>query len=52
VAAAVLMPEAPVDEDYLSAGDENEIRFPGKVGGVERIAVAHGMDQPSYPHFR
>jgi hypothetical protein len=38
------MPEATVDEDYLLAGDENEVRLPGKIGGVERIAVAHGVD--------
>ena len=44
VAATVLMPEATVNEDYLSAGDENEVRLPRKVGGVERIAVAHRMN--------
>jgi hypothetical protein len=37
----VLMPEATMDEDYLSGRNEYEVRFTGKVGGVELIPVAH-----------
>jgi hypothetical protein len=46
------MPEAAMDEDYLPAGDENKVRLPWKQGGVERVSVAHGVDQLSYAHFR
>lgn len=34
------MPEAAVDEDYLSASGENEVRLSGETGGVELKPVS------------
>jgi hypothetical protein len=52
VAAAMLMPKATMDKDYLSARNKNEVGLAGKIGDVERVAVAHGMGQLSYEHLR
>lgn len=41
MAAIVFMPEAAMNEDYLSARDEDKIRLPGQPLDVERIAITH-----------
>ena len=43
MAAVVLMPEATVDKNYLSARYENEVGLPRKLSGVEPITIAHGV---------
>jgi hypothetical protein len=41
MAAVVPVPEAAVDEYYLPARDENEVRFSRKGPGMQCIAIAH-----------
>jgi hypothetical protein len=47
----VLVPETPVDEDYLLPGAENKVRVARYVTSVETIAVAHAMNQTTDDHF-
>jgi hypothetical protein len=37
----MLVPEAAVDENYLSAGNENEVGLPRQILAMERITIAH-----------
>jgi len=43
VTAFVLVPEAAMNEDNLSAGNENEVGLPWQTLGVECITIAHGV---------
>jgi len=52
LSAAVLVPEAPVDEDYLLSRPKDKIGITRQVTGMETISVAHAMDQPPDCHFR
>jgi hypothetical protein len=44
MAATMRMPKAAVDEDDFPPGNEYHIRLAGETLGVERVAVAHGVN--------
>lgn len=52
MAAPMLVPEAPVDEDYLFPGTENKIRITRHVMSVEAISVPHAVYKMADEHFR
>jgi hypothetical protein len=49
--AGVLVPEAAVDEDHLTAAREYEVGFARGVGAMEPISVAEAMNQSANDHL-
>jgi hypothetical protein len=49
---AVLVPEAPMHEDYLLSGAKHKIRITRQFTRVEAIAVTHAMDKQPNNHLR
>jgi len=52
LAASVLMPKAPMYEDYHLPGAENKVRIARQVPRVETVAVAHAVNQAANDHLR
>jgi len=48
----MLVPEAPMYEDYLLSGAKYKIRIARQVTRVEAITVTHPMDKPPNDHLR
>jgi hypothetical protein len=52
LSATVLVPEAPMDEDYLLPWAKDKIRIARQVACVQPVTVAHAVDKPPDHHFR
>jgi len=52
VSAAVTVPEAPVNEDDLTATGKHEIRGARKRTDVESVSIAERVDQTPHDHLR
>jgi hypothetical protein len=50
-AFGMLVPEAAMHEDGLTAADEGHIRFTGQVTAMKPIAIAEGMGETPYLQF-
>jgi hypothetical protein len=45
------MPEAAMHEDHFTPARENQVWLSGQVGAVKAVAVAYGVNKPTYCHF-
>jgi hypothetical protein len=48
----MLVPEAPMHEDYLLPGPKNKIRIPRKIASVQAVSVTHAVYKTPDDHFR
>lgn len=51
MATTMRVPKATMDKDDLPPRNEHDIRLAGEALDVERVAVAHGVNELSDSHF-